>query len=202
MSPIAEASLEERARYRRVIRAAEELFKKNGFRGVTMEAVARDAAVSKVTVYSYFKNKDELFIAVAERMAALMRRAVFDELAAEAAPVDQRLTGAVVAKLRLYFLNVAGSSHAEDLFSQTDRLAGAAFEAMEADILAAMSASIAEDPALAPRATSLANALLYGGGAVGKRAATLADMERDAADFVSIHLAGARALATHREKPE
>jgi AcrR family transcriptional regulator len=40
------------------------LFKKVGFRAVTMELVAREANVAKATLYSYFKNKDELFLAV------------------------------------------------------------------------------------------------------------------------------------------
>src|ERR1700760_3749028 len=59
---------EENARCRRTIRAAEELFKKAGFRAVTMELVAREANVAKATLYSYFKNKDELFLAVCARM--------------------------------------------------------------------------------------------------------------------------------------
>lgn len=202
MSPAETSSLEERARYRRVIRGAEELFKRNGFKGVTMEAVAREAAVSKVTVYSYFKNKDELFIVVAERMAELMRRAVLNELAAEALPLDDRLANAVLAKLKLVAVNVRGSAHAEDLFSQTDRLAGEAFERMEADLMAALTAAICEDEALAPKAGSLALALLYGGGAVGKFAVGLDDLERETRAFVAIHLAGARALAVQREKPD
>src|ERR1700722_14380679 len=60
---------EENARYKRAIRTAEELFKKVGFRAVTMELVAREANVAKATLYSYFKNKDELYLAVCARMA-------------------------------------------------------------------------------------------------------------------------------------
>jgi len=38
---------DENARYKRAIRTAEELFKKVGFRAVTMELVAREANVAK-----------------------------------------------------------------------------------------------------------------------------------------------------------
>ena len=69
------ADEEERVRFKRVVRAADELFRTHGFRGVTMERVAREAAVAKATLYSYFKNKDELFVAVSNRMAALLVKA-------------------------------------------------------------------------------------------------------------------------------
>ena len=62
-----DALTDENARYKRVVRTAEELFKKVGFRAVTMELVAREANVAKATLYSYFKNKDELYMAVCAR---------------------------------------------------------------------------------------------------------------------------------------
>ena len=58
---------DENARCRRALRTAEELFKKMGFRAVTMELVAREADLAKATLYSYFKNKDELYLAVCGR---------------------------------------------------------------------------------------------------------------------------------------
>ena len=42
-----DALTDENARYKRVVRTAEELFKKVGFRAVTMELVAREANVAK-----------------------------------------------------------------------------------------------------------------------------------------------------------
>ena len=72
---------DENARYKRAIRAAEEMFKRVGFRAVTMEMVAREANVAKATLYSYFKNKDELFIAVSARMARILRGGVEQALA-------------------------------------------------------------------------------------------------------------------------
>src|SRR5271154_250740 len=88
---------DENARYKRVIRAAEELFKKVGFRAVTMELVAREADVAKATLYSYFKNKDELFLAVCARMARHLRGAVEQALTKPDAALDERLAGGVIA---------------------------------------------------------------------------------------------------------
>jgi AcrR family transcriptional regulator len=50
-----------------LLAAAQQLFFKHGYAGATVEHVARAAGLSKRTVYLYFKNKDELFLAVAEQ---------------------------------------------------------------------------------------------------------------------------------------
>jgi len=53
---------------RAILDAAGELFLAQGFAAVSMDAVARQAGVSKATVYAYFPGKDALFAAmVAER---------------------------------------------------------------------------------------------------------------------------------------
>ena len=53
-----------------ILDAAKRLFPTHGFDGVSMDAIARDAGVSKLTVYSHFKDKDSLFSeAVRERCA-------------------------------------------------------------------------------------------------------------------------------------
>jgi len=115
---------DENARYKRAIRTAEELFKKVGFRAVTMELVAREANVAKATLYSYFKNKDELFLAVCARMARLLRGAVEQALMKPDAPLDARVADAVIAKHRPIFALVRGSPHAAELFSYTHSMAG------------------------------------------------------------------------------
>lgn len=44
-----------------ILAAATELFLARGFQATSMDAVAKDAGVSKQTVYGHFANKDELF---------------------------------------------------------------------------------------------------------------------------------------------
>jgi AcrR family transcriptional regulator len=48
-----------------ILRAAEELVKGRRFHEVTMEGIARAAHVSKGTIYTYFRDKDELFFQLA-----------------------------------------------------------------------------------------------------------------------------------------
>ncbi|MCF4166183.1 TetR/AcrR family transcriptional regulator [Zavarzinia compransoris] len=65
------------AKYEQVMTAAAALFLDRGFAGTSMDAVAREAGVSKATVYAHFASKEDLFEAMvargsAERFASLM----------------------------------------------------------------------------------------------------------------------------------
>jgi AcrR family transcriptional regulator len=188
---------DENARYKRAIRTAEELFKKVGFRAVTMELVAREANVAKATLYSYFKNKDELFLAVCARMARLLRGSVEQALMKLDAPLDARLADAVIAKHRPIFTLIRGSAHAAELFSYTHSMAGEIFTDLDAVILEMLRAAMAGDPELSPSAKQLARALYFGGAGLANRIETAAEMEVELNAFVTAHLAGARALARH-----
>lgn len=186
---------DENARYKRAIRAAEELFKKVGFRAVTMELVAREANVAKATLYSYFKNKDQLFLAVCARMARLLRGAVEQALMKADVPLDARLAGAVIAKQRPIFALVRGSPHAAELFSYTHSMAGEIFAELDAAILEMLRAAMAQDPELAPNATQLARALYFGSAELARRSETAAEMEVELNAFAATYLVGVRALA-------
>lgn len=48
-----------------IINASIEEFYTKGFEGSSMDTIAREAKVSKATVYNHFKNKEELFFALA-----------------------------------------------------------------------------------------------------------------------------------------
>jgi AcrR family transcriptional regulator len=72
-----------------------------GFRAVTMELVAREANVAKATLYSYFKNKDELFLAVCARMARLLRGAV------ELFSYTHSMAGGIFSELDTAILEIA-----------------------------------------------------------------------------------------------
>jgi AcrR family transcriptional regulator len=189
---------DENARYKRAIRTAEELFKKVGFRAVTMELVAREANVAKATLYSYFKNKDELFLAVCARMARLLRGAVEQALMKSNAPLDARLADAVISKHRLIFALVRGSPHAAELFSYTHSMAGEIFADLDTSILEMLSAAMAEDSALSANAKQIARALYFGSGDLANRSETAAEMEVELNAFAATHLAGVRALARPR----
>ena len=48
----------------KIIRAAEKVFIKYGFRNTKMEEVAAEAGITKVTLYSYFQSKENLYMAI------------------------------------------------------------------------------------------------------------------------------------------
>ena len=193
-----DASNDESARYKRAIRAAEELFKKVGFRAVTMELVAREADVAKGTLYSYFKNKDELFLAVCARLARIEQRAVEQALSKPDAPLDSRLADAIIAKHRTIFTLVRGSTHAAELFSYTHNMAGDIFAAMDAAILKMLEDAMAEDPVLGSQARQLGRALYFGSADLADRSESMADMEAELSAFAAAYLAGVRVLAKTR----
>ncbi len=188
------AQTDENVRYKRVIRAAEEMFKRIGFRAVTMEMVAREANVAKATLYSHFKNKDELFIAVSARMARILRGGVEQALAKPDLTLDERLTEAVISKHRLIFSLVRGSAHAAELFSYTHAIAGDIFAELDASILGLLSGAMNGDPQIAPGADQLARALYFGSAQLASRCETTAAMESELRSFLTTYLAGARTL--------
>jgi len=195
MSSTAQDVNDENARYKRAIRTAEELFKKVGFRAVTMEMVAREANVAKATLYSYFKNKDELYLAVCGRMARILKGSFEQALMKPDSPLDERLADAVIAKHRPVFTLVRASPHAQELFSYTHSVAGEIFQKLEIEMLGMLRAAMADDPDLAPNAEQLARALYYGSAALAVRSETTAQMEAELGAFARAQLAGAHALA-------
>ena len=78
MNEMTVASRRERERQQRreqIVDAAEKVFFAKGFSATTMEQVAAEAELSKGTLYLYFKNKDDLFIALSVRfLRALAER--------------------------------------------------------------------------------------------------------------------------------
>ena len=52
-----------------ILAAAEQAFLAGGFGAVTMDAIAREAGVSKATVYAHFTGKEELFGAIVARLS-------------------------------------------------------------------------------------------------------------------------------------
>lgn len=57
------------AKHESIIAAATAAFLDLGFKAASMDLVARRANVSKVTVYSHFKNKEALFVAIIDALA-------------------------------------------------------------------------------------------------------------------------------------
>src|SRR5690606_37371609 len=74
-----------------ILKAALKHFLKDGFTGANLDAIAANAGVSKLTIYSHFDNKDALFQAVVQHKCNEMRLADdFETLLA--LPAEKALT--------------------------------------------------------------------------------------------------------------
>ncbi len=55
-----------------IIHAAESVFGKVGFKNAKMEDIAQEAGITKVTLYSYFQSKENLYLAVTYKALLLL----------------------------------------------------------------------------------------------------------------------------------
>jgi AcrR family transcriptional regulator len=69
-----------------IMKAAMQLFAHRGFHETSMSEVAREARVSKALIFWHFKTKEELFVAVLNRLL----EPYFIDFAEEAAAMDER----------------------------------------------------------------------------------------------------------------
>ncbi len=72
MESIDRKKLEKEHRINRIIDIAQEVFFKRGFANTTMIEIAKAAGYNKRTMYLYFKDKEEIFLAVVLRGLTLM----------------------------------------------------------------------------------------------------------------------------------
>lgn len=73
-----------------VLDAAKKLFFENGYRGTTIEQVAREAGYSKRTVYLDYRNKDDLFMSVCAEGGELLLKTL-EEVPADELSVETSL---------------------------------------------------------------------------------------------------------------
>jgi len=65
------------AKRRQIMQGAGEVFLAQGFDAASMGAIARQAGVSKGTLYVYFKSKEELFESIVEEQSAQQAEGIF-----------------------------------------------------------------------------------------------------------------------------
>jgi AcrR family transcriptional regulator len=86
-------------RERQIVELAEQLFSERGFRGASMDELARRAGVTKPVVYELFGSKDGLFRACLERSSERLATEVADAVRAESDP-EARVRAGGLAFLR------------------------------------------------------------------------------------------------------
>ena len=83
-----------------ILAAAKALFIRNAFAGTSMDAIAAEAGVSKLTVYSHFGDKDNLFREVIRaRIEDLLPENTYDH--APHAPIEATLLRVALIHARL-----------------------------------------------------------------------------------------------------
>ena len=75
-----------------IIDAAEKIIFRDGCHGASMEQVAVEAELSKATVYSYFKNKEELYFSIFMRGHDLLYKIIDTEIE-KLDSTDQKVLG-------------------------------------------------------------------------------------------------------------
>lgn len=56
----------------KILAASEAIFSELGFRNAKMDEIAKEASITKVTLYSYFKSKENLYLAVTHKALMLL----------------------------------------------------------------------------------------------------------------------------------
>lgn len=85
-----------------ILEAAKELFVEQGYAGASMDAIAKSAGVSKLTLYSHFGHKDDLFQqCVVSKCEEHAPHALYDP--ANNLPLRQRLLSIGAAFIELLF---------------------------------------------------------------------------------------------------
>ncbi|MBP1945562.1 TetR/AcrR family transcriptional regulator [Methanobacterium petrolearium] len=65
---------EKKMRRKNIIDTAEELFFKRGYENITMADIAEGAELARSTLYLYFKNKKEIYLAISFRSTELLNK--------------------------------------------------------------------------------------------------------------------------------
>lgn len=117
-------------RRQRIVDAGQKLFLRNGLRGATMEAIAKEAEVAKPTLYGYFPDKHAIFCAVLAGIFVDLRTITAKALAKNGA-VTERIAGALSAKFKAIHRILEGSSYADELYSAKSSHAAKEVEELE-----------------------------------------------------------------------
>jgi len=106
---------------RRTLDAARLLMLRDGIRGTTMEAIARQAGIAKATLYAQFPDKEAVFAGILDELTGALTEA-FDAGMAGPGPLPQRIGAAMAGKYGVIAAIIEGSPFAQELFSSHGRI--------------------------------------------------------------------------------
>jgi TetR/AcrR family transcriptional regulator, fatty acid metabolism regulator protein len=88
-------------RRQRILEAAALTFSRRGYRATSVDDIAEASATSKGGIYFHFPNKEAIFLALLERMAALLHDRM-ERAMAEAAGPEAKLDAALLTMLHTF----------------------------------------------------------------------------------------------------
>jgi AcrR family transcriptional regulator len=135
-------------RRRRILDAARLLMLRDGLRGTTMEAIAREARIAKPTLYAQFADKEAVFAGILDELTEALV-AGFDAGMAGKGNVAQRIGAAMAGKYGAIAHAIEGSPFAEELYATHSRVSARFRELdarMNAEIVAALKAAGVAEP--------------------------------------------------------
>jgi AcrR family transcriptional regulator len=135
-------------RRRRILDAARRLMLRDGLRGTTMEAIAREAGMAKPTLYAQFADKEAVFAGILDDLTEALV-AGFDAGMAGKGNVAQRIGAAMAGKYGAIAQAIEGSPFAEELYATHSRVSTRFRELdarMNAEIVAALKAAGVAEP--------------------------------------------------------
>lgn len=94
-----------------------------GLRRTSMEDIAREARVSRASIYFHFGSKDQVFRAIAERLHEQNLEAMHAAADADA-PLEDRIRGALEARLVRFVEITHSSPHGDELLDEHHRVCG------------------------------------------------------------------------------
>lgn len=97
-------------KFDQVLEGARKVFMADGFQGASVDDIARQANVSKATLYSYFPDKRLLFMEVANQECARQSQAAIDNIDMSAAPRQ------VLSQAGRHFLRFITSKFGQQVF--------------------------------------------------------------------------------------
>lgn len=150
----------------RIVEAARHLILRNGLRGTTMEAIAREAGIAKPTLYAYFPDKESVYGAIIEALTTELRTA-FHAAISVPGDAESRIGNALAAKYEVIADLLAGSPHAGELYSDEDRHVKAQLQMLEKEMADAVVACLAEAGVADPEA--LGRLVLAGTFGIGRK---------------------------------
>lgn len=193
---------EKRSKEDRLVAAATSLFSRYGVRATSMEQIARDAGVAKATAYAYFRDKDDVFRAVCERVArdiVVQAQQAADDAAAQDDDPQAALAAALSSKYQRIFALVYASPHAAEILASTDQVATAALRASEEDMERLLAAPLRSllSPQQARRHAALLVAAAEG---ITRKVKSAAQVDAEIRTLVQLVFAGLRAMANKTAK--